>query len=342
MIKGFKMIKNMMINEMEAITGMMPETLELEQAPKNNSRVNPSIGQIGQMYFDKVNDRIKFFSTDIHTDKSTIDSCIDQAMDEMALHGTSRFAGRFFVSKGMHLDNVEARIPLNGAYSDLDLVYIGVVSSERREPLSVEIEEDAMVNRIYDTQRNSRDNLPPKYSIERLDFRNLTRRDLRSMIELYSQAFTTYLTELNHDNILKMVENSKVYAVRYENSSRPIVATVVAEQSEIDTPRGTFNICELSEMATLRTHRGKGLMTYATEQLVNDISRYSNSSSLIYAEARACHAPINKSFYNLGFEYAGRLEKQCMLSGDSDIQEHGPFENLNVWYMPIAGDTNGC
>jgi hypothetical protein len=54
---------------------------------------------------------------------------------------------------------------------------------------------------------------------------------------------------------------------------------------------------------------------------------------LFYAEARACHKPINQSFFNMGFRYAGRLNKQCVLSGDHEVNENGPYENLNVWYF---------
>ena len=96
------------------------------------------------------------------------------------------------------------------------------------------------------------------------------------------------------------------------------------------TTRGAFGICELSEMATKKEHRGKGLVTYATQLLMEEIK---DDVDMIYAEARACHRAINQSFKNLGFQYGGRLEKHCTLSGAHDVEEQGPYENLNVWYV---------
>jgi len=83
-------------------------------------------------------------------------------------------------------------------------------------------------------------------------------------------------------------------------------------------------------MATLRSHQGKGLSKTITSDLLEEISPMVD---LIYAEARACCFSINKVFYDLGFNFAGSLQKQCVLSGQHDVSEEGPYENLNVWYL---------
>ncbi len=298
------------------------------------THVNPSIGRIGQMYFDEINDRIKFFSTDIHTNTNNISEHITCALEEMSRYNTSRFVGRFFVNRNIELDNIEARIPLSGIYKDLDLIYISINLPNRVDSTDVRLQEDNLINNVLLNNIHLRNHISSSYFVEKLAINNLTDIDVFDMVKLYRQAFTTYTAELNNQTVRTMVEHSDVYAVRNIASNNEIVSTVVAEKSDILTNRGIFSLCELSEMATLREHRGQGLVTFATEQLLENLTHLNlNPPNLIYAEARACHRAINQSFHNLGFKYAGRLEKQCLLSGDSEIAEHGPYENLNVWYI---------
>jgi len=291
--------------------------------------VNPSVGRIGSIYFDERNNRVKYFSTDIHTGAESIDFLLNQAETLAEQNNATRINARFFSEgnySGNYDANVEARIPLNNGYTGIELLFIGINQPERTSTREINDAEDEIIRNAVSGTRKSR-SLSSEYRIERLSLENLTENDISLMRDLYRESFVTYTTELNESSIRDMVENSIVYAVRNNGT---IVSTVVAEIANIPTANGNFRICELSEMATLREHRGQGLVTLATEALIEEIYPTVN---LIYAEARACHQAINNSFRNMGFEYAGRLNKQCILSGDHEVQEEGPYENLNVWYL---------
>lgn len=285
--------------------------------------INPSVGIIGMPYFDFDNNRIKYFSTTIHTNIESIESLFEQCQQMMGQSRASRINARFF-TQGLDvntLENVEAVMHMGG----LDLICLGYNTEDRRDSQEVVQQENNLINNVLETQASRRD-IPEIYTVELID-ETCNLRDISDMVKLYSEAFTTYTTNLNHVSVSHMVDNSWTYVVRHNGR---VVSTVVAEIADVNLDNGnTIRIAELSEMATLRDYRGQGLVTYATQQLLDDL----NDVNLIYAEARASHFAINRTFRRLGFEYAGRLNKQCILSGDQEINEQGPYENLNVWYI---------
>lgn len=298
--------------------------------------VNPSIGKVGEMYFDEMNARIKFFSSEMHDNSETIEALVQQGIEMMNEQETTRLNARFFAKLGHKSKLVEARIPLNNGHTGIELLFVGYNVKNRRSSIDVITAEDEIIDRVRAKQVTPHNQVQLSYSVERLTPESVTQQDIKDMVTLYQEAFTTYTTTLDYKAVEDMIANSVVYGVRDQNNK--VVSTVVGEVATIETDSDIFRVCELSEMATLREHRGHGLVTYATKMLIDEVR---NDLDLIYTEARACHYAINRAFFNLGFQYAGRLNKQCILSGDSEIAESGPFENLNVWYvLPNKVDYN--
>jgi len=291
--------------------------------------IPPSIGKIGEPYYNEPNDRIKYFCTDLHYSIESIDSKIEDCLDLMHEYKATRINARFFAKKSISVLNTEATIPLAGDYSDFNLIFVGINSPDRMDNISTLKDEVKMVDYI-----RSHPHIHPHvfrdYKFEMLSIFNTSKKDLNDLFWIYKNSFKTYTSELNIPSIKLMIDASKVYVARTKKEGS-IVSVAVGELSEIDTDFGRFKISELSEMATLKEHRRKGLVTHAAKLLIEDLN---GSVDLIYSEARACHRPINQSFFNMGFNYAGRLNKQCILSGDYDIAEKGKYENLNVWYKP--------
>ncbi|MBU0471731.1 MAG: GNAT family N-acetyltransferase [Nanoarchaeota archaeon] len=300
----------------------------MNQEIQNQEYINPSIGEIGKIYFDDRNNRIKFFSTQIHHDADSIDDLVFRGEQLMIEENATRLNARFFTT-ARYERNVEARISLNNGHIGTDLLYIGVNLSDRSDPEKVMLAERELIESVLSTEPHMRSRLSEGYSIERLTSESLTNQEVDSLVDLYSEAFNTYTTDLNASAVREMISHSVVYGVR-DSRNNQIVSTVVAEITKMTLSEENFSICELSEMATRREYRGQGLVTLATKELIEDIR---DDVDLIYAEARACHTPINQSFHNMGFHYAGTLLKQCMLSGDHEVDESGPYENLNVWYV---------
>ena len=309
---------------------------EVSESPNANTHlnldseyINPSLGQIGTMYLDARNNRIKYFSTKLQSEQAIEDS-VQEGISQMKANGASRLNARFFFRGHYDGPHVEARIPLAHGYEGIELLFLGVNTQNRSSPECVRLLEDDILVTAFQNQHERRP-LLGHYIIEPVTPEHVTERDIRDMVQLYQEAFTTYTTELDADSVRSMVQNSIVYAARYNGQ---IVSTSVAEIGNIPTEIHNFRICELSEMATSRDHRGQGLVTHNTTALMNSIR---DEVDLIYAEARSCNQAINTCFRNLGFDYGGRLERQCILSGDADVAVRGPYEDLNVWYMLPGG-----
>lgn len=288
----------------------------------------PSVGRMGEIYYDDRNNRIKFFSEDLHNNRQTVDELFENAHNMMVRENATRINARFIIANSIGYDkNVEAKIPLNGGFSGYSLYYLWHNQNSRIDRPEILSKEDALIAQVLNTPAHHHNGDTRGYLIERLSVPNS--QDVQSLLELYNEAFTTYTSKIDRAAVETMMTQSLMYGVRHVDSGQ-IVSAVVAERSRADTSRGAFKFCELSEMATRRGHRGKGLVTLATQELVRDMN---GSLDLIYAEARSCHLPINQSFHNMGFSFAGRLNKQCILSGDHEVSENGPYENLNVWYV---------
>ncbi len=289
--------------------------------------VPPSIGRIGAPYHDENNNRVKYFCLDVQETGEDLDAMVQTALCFMEETGATRMTSRFFVRERMEHILEEARIPLSDNYAGLDLLFLGKNTQERQDDQATKYLEKKMIAEVLAAKIHPHEHISNDYSVQRLTC--VDEKDERALVALYQEAFTTYTTSLNPEAIRAMVEHSIVYAVR-EKRTGDIVSIVVAEMSHMETSHREFGICELSEMATKEEHRGKGLVTYATQLLIEEIK---DDVDMIYAEARACHRAINQSFRNLGFHYGGRLEKHCILSGAHEVEEQGPYENLNVWYV---------
>jgi hypothetical protein len=297
---------------------------------------NPSLGKINEMYYDEINRRIKYNSS------KKYDSCLEifNLCKEAAIMKNQLGATR--VNIKLLVENstkdydylVEAKIPLNNNHIGENLLFLGWNDPTRYSDLETTLREDEIIRSLKNHQ-HANNFISDNYFIDKLTYYNRSIDDINDLCVLYNDAFKTYTSKLDFDSIGDMINNSVVYVVRdlddrKINNSGRIVSSCVGEIARLND---NFTICELSEMATLYDYRGQHLVTKATELLVDEIC---DEVDLIFAEARACHRAINQSFYNMGFKYAGRLNKQCILSGrgeDSTVLEEGPYENLNVWYI---------
>ena len=289
--------------------------------------VCPCIGRVGEMYFDERNNRIKFLCTELQESQTDLNNQIIRGTESMRASGATRLNARFFTTVPYWV-NLEARIPLNNGHSGTDFIFVGVNEPSRVDGAEIIAAENNLVRRVLAVPGHEII-IPSGYDIQRLTTENVTQNDIEQMSRLYQQAFPTYTSDTSPSAVTSLIQNTIAFGARSLETGQ-IVSTTVAEIANIPTSFGDFRLCELSEMATLREHRGRGLSEAISQQLVEAIR---NNVDLIYAEARASHEPINRVFHNIGFDFAGRIMKQCILSGDSDVHESGPYENLNVWYM---------
>ena len=81
----------------------------------------------------------------------------------------------------------------------------------------------------------------------------------------------------------------------------------------------------MTDFAVLPTHRGKNLATHLLSFMEDALTK--DGFKTFYSIARLHSIPMNKTFYNQGYQYAGTLNRNTQISGR--------IESMNVWYKKI-------
>ncbi|MBI2578208.1 MAG: hypothetical protein HYW26_00705 [Candidatus Aenigmarchaeota archaeon] len=318
-----------------------------------------SIGRIGEPVFDRHNDRVKGFCTTVLEHSDGAMPFIEQARIvrdwRYASRITLRFVTRYplaertcLASSGIRkpncfspLGNFYSRgfeteyIPLSGEWQGYGVQYFGENSARRIEQGNAVLKEDEIV---FESLRTATSRDPFSKASERGYVTELGIRsdgDIRQLFRLYQAVYRDYVFPLTEENVAELVETPTSIVALARHGSGSIVSVAIAEIAEIETSRGLLRISELSDEATDPSHRSNGLNQACVATLVNELlGRYGNDIHLIFEEDRACSRGVNQQSANLGFRYAGRLNRHCRIDADRDVEVEGPYEDLNVWFLP--------
>jgi putative beta-lysine N-acetyltransferase len=156
--------------------------------------------------------------------------------------------------------------------------------------------------------------LPEGYSLV-----SATDEHIPALVTLYREVFSTYPSPLTHPDYIQQTMRRHVV---YRAVIDPSGTLVSAASAEIDDKHSN---AELTDCATFKTQRGKGLMYSLLGALEGDLRDRGIITG--YTLARARSVGMNRVFYRLGYEYSGRLLNNC------DI--YGEFEDMNVWVKPL-------
>jgi len=294
-----------------------------------------SVGIIGRSYSDPGNERVKF-CTDLITDISTLNKRNKSFLKEFN-DGISRVTGRFIIRDGLiarDIPNLEARIPLDGEFDDFSLVYLGINSFTRMEDKFLIAAEVSMAKSIDDNIKT----ISYNNAIKRIKDKGfsvvsgnvLKDIDPNNIIELYNEAYKgSYTFDLTHENVTNLLNNPNNIKAVVVNSDGKVVSIGVAEVSKCSLSGRDFRFAELSDAATYDSYKRMGLYTATSSALMQRLAE--EDIDLIYGEARACHKGVNLVCRRSGRNFYGLLNKHCKISGEKDINEFGPYENLNVW-----------
>lgn len=171
---------------------------------------------------------------------------------------------------------------------------------------------------MTDILRNPRENKPTDTQFL---FRKATPEDAGQLAKLYDTVFQIYPTPLNNpDYIQKVMKDSTVFYVALDNGV--IISSASAEVNH------TFYNAELTDCATLDAYRKHGLMKKLLIQLEKEL--INNGIYCAYSIARALSYGMNKSFYQLGYSYTGRLTNNCYI--------FDKIEDMNVWVKDLSID----
>ncbi len=297
-----------------------------------------SIGQVGQLYLDRDNtlsnnNRVKQVMPQI-IDRSQLEQLVQQGIEYRDETQATRFTGVYLVEGNyqdiIDMHTTEVAVPLNNGYSGVNLVFAGSNTPERIAPQRIRVYQEEILEEVL--ARKDLDIAHP-YGInfERLLTENLTEQDIIDLEDLYDRAFVKYTVDLNQDTIRNMVNDTTTYVARDQENAK-IVAASVAEIAPLNTGRGLFRFCEISEMATLPEYRSRGISTYLTAMMINEIRE---NVDFLHAQARAVHPAVNHVFRKLGFDAQGILPQHCIIAGrtkNGELVEEG-LGDLRVYSM---------
>ncbi len=176
--------------------------------------------------------------------------------------------------------------------------------------------EDIM-SRPFETTSRS---LPEGY-----DLRLARPDDIPHLTKLYRTIFESYPSPLMHEDYMRTVfEKESVFAVITRED------TIIAAASAELRPKKLT--AELTDCATVKSERGKGLMSLILSFLENELRSRDYRSA--YTLARSRSFGMNQVFYGLEYEFLGRLVNNC------DI--YGAYEDMNLWVKKLdKSNTSG-
>ncbi|MGE7183936.1 putative beta-lysine N-acetyltransferase [Peribacillus sp. NPDC006672] len=143
--------------------------------------------------------------------------------------------------------------------------------------------------------------------------------DAQELANLYGEIFETYPTPMNDERYIKKVmEEGTIFSViEYEGS---IVSAASAEVNEM------YHNAELTDCATIPHHRKHGFMKVLLSELEQELIRKNIYCS--YSLARSLSMGMNAVFHQLGYEYGGRLTKNCNI--------WDKYEDMNIWGKDLS------
>lgn len=150
--------------------------------------------------------------------------------------------------------------------------------------------------------------------------RQLTINDTNSIIDVFKEVFETYPFPIFDPNFIKksMTEDGTIYfGVFHDNK---LIAVSSAECN------GKEQNAEMTDFAVLPTYRGHHLAIHLLAVMEQELSK--KQFKTVYTISRLKSLPMNKTFYNSGYQYTGTLIQNTQISGN--------IESMNVWYKDIS------
>lgn len=155
-----------------------------------------------------------------------------------------------------------------------------------------------------------------------LTVREATSRDAQALAACYRAVFDSYPFPI-HDpaHLRKEQEAGTRYFTVWEEE-----ALVAASSME---PGGAPGAVEMTDFATLPSHRGMGLATHLLALM--DRRAMEAGERVAYTIARAVSFGMNITFARRGYIFGGTLVNNTQISG--------AIESMNVWYKLLSSPT---
>jgi len=156
-----------------------------------------------------------------------------------------------------------------------------------------------------------------KYELEECyTIRPLTEIDTPRMVPIFKEVFVTYPFPIYDPTFLieSMLEHGTMYFGAFYDKKLVAISSAECNDSNKNA--------EMTDFAVIQAHRGKRLSTHLLTFMEKNLAK--DGFKTLYTIARLRSLPMNKTFYNNGYNYAGTLTRNTQISGK--------IESMNVWY----------
>ena len=202
---------------------------------------------------------------------------------------------------------------------DEDGVFMGkFLDPDRARPNRPDRVQEVLQVAGKEAVRDDRPEADPAPELEDLEVREATTVDAEALAACYDIVFPSYPFPINDPVHLRgeQEKGTRFFTV-WEGG-----ALVAASSME---PGGAPGTVEMTDFATLPSHRGKGLATYLLR--VMDEAAESAGERVAYTIARAVSFGMNITFARRGYSFGGTLVNNTQISG--------AIESMNIWYKVL-------
>ncbi|MDT8861556.1 putative beta-lysine N-acetyltransferase [Alkalihalobacillus sp. MEB130] len=181
------------------------------------------------------------------------------------------------------------------------------------------VKEDDILLDVYQKGRDVKaKELPEEYT-----FRRAIEKDSTKLAELYNKVFDIYPTPMNEAHyVQKVIQTGSIFYI--VECKGEIVSAASADVNR------TYHNAELTDCATVPEHRKYGLMKKILQKLEEELKK--EQIFCAFSIARSLSFGMNAVFYQLGFDYTGRLRKNCYI--------YDKLEDMNVWVKDLSDFNN--
>lgn len=143
--------------------------------------------------------------------------------------------------------------------------------------------------------------------------------DARIMSALYNRVFATYPFPIGDPAYIRRTMDGQV--VYFGIWLGGELAALSSAEMDVEARN-----VEMTDFATLPAYRGRHLATLLLEAM--EARMHARKIATSYTIARATSFGMNITFATMGYQFGGRLVNNTNIAGE--------FEDMNVWYKPLA------
>jgi putative beta-lysine N-acetyltransferase len=181
--------------------------------------------------------------------------------------------------------------------------------------------DDSEHDEIVELARSKADTSVTEVVPEELTVSRASPEDAEPIAELMQSVFEDYSEEISAERLKQLIgRGGSAFRVAKTETGRIVAAAAI----RLDLGRRTG---EVTDCVTHPDHRGRGLMASLVLGLEKDAAARFGVTDL-YSLARAGEPGINIVLARLGYEYTGRLVKNCRMPEG--------WESMNIWCKSIG------